>query len=91
MTSRWYLVQAEIEATVSDIIPDLVKGEYYCTFLAKHPSDVKNSNNCSCYWPDWYCYLRDSVSNNIVFVDRVLFRPNITPDHNKYIQWVNRV
>jgi len=31
------------------------------------------------------------VSDDIVFGDRVLFCPNIAPDHKKYIQWGVRV
>ena len=49
MTSRWYLVQADVKATASDLMTDLVQGEYYCTFLAKNSSDVQSSNNCSWY------------------------------------------
>ena len=91
MSSRWYLVQADTGATTSDLMSDLVEVEYYCTFLAKHPSDAKSSNNYSRYWPNWYCYLRDSVSDEIVFGDRVLFCPNTTPDHKRYLQWGDTV
>jgi len=91
MTSRWYLVKADLEDTASDLMTDLVEGEYYCTFLAKHPSDAKNSDDCSPYWPDWYCYLRYLVSDDIVIGDRVLFFPNIATDHKKYIQWGDRI
>jgi len=90
ITSRWYLVQVDFEATTSDLMSDLVEGEYYCTFLAKHPSDVKSSDDCSWYWPNWYRYSRDLVNNEIVFGDSVFFCPNTTPDHEIYIQWGNR-
>ena len=72
-------------------MPDVVKGEYYCTFLAKNSSKVRNSDNCRCYWSDLYYYLRDLVSKDIVVGNRVLFHPNITLDHKKYIQWGDRV
>jgi len=91
MICRWYLVQADVEATTSDLMLDLVKDEYYCTFLAKHPSDIKSSDDCSWHWPNWFHCSRDSVSDEIVLGDRVLFRPSITPDHERYIQWGDRV
>ena len=71
MNSRWYLVQADVKITASDLMLDLVEGKYYCTFLAKYPFDAKNSDYCSFYWSDWYCYLRDLASDNILFGDRV--------------------
>jgi len=84
MTSRWYLVQANVESATSDLMSDLVEGEYYCTFLAKHPSDAKSSDDCSRYWPNWYRYSRDSLSDEIVFGYRILFFPNTMPNHNRY-------
>ena len=91
MTKSWYLVQADLEATASIITSTTCTGEYYCTFLAKHPSDTKLSDDCSRWWPDWYRYSRDSITNDIVFGDRTLFLPNITPSHKKFIQWGDTV
>jgi len=91
MTKRWYLVQMDLEATASIVKPTLCEGEYYCTFLAKHPSNTKLSDDCSRWWPNWYRYSRDSVTDDIVFGDLILFHPNITPNHTKFIQWGNTV
>ena len=38
---------------------------------------------------EWYRYTKDAITGNIVFGARILLRPNITPDHKKYIQWAN--
>jgi len=53
MTDRWYLIQANFETTTSNLMSDLVEGEYYCILLGKHSSNVKSIDNCSWYWPDW--------------------------------------
>ena len=45
------------------------------------------SDELSHWWPDWYQYSRDYISNNIIFGDRILFRPKITIDSTTYIQW----
>ena len=84
-------MQTDLEATASTLMPNLLGGEYYCTFLAKHPSDTKFSNNCSRWWPDRYRYSKDSVTNDIKFGDRILFRPNVTPNPKKFIQWVDSI
>ena len=64
---------------------------YYCSFLAKHVSDKKWSDEFSRWWSDWYRYSRDSVTNVIIFGDRVLFRPSILPDSAKYIRWSDEI
>ena len=80
-------VQIHMEAYVS-INPDYeVSGSYYCSFLAKYPSNSKKSNDTSRCWPDWYRYTCDSMTNHIVFGDCILFWPNVVPSHKKYIQW----
>jgi len=60
---------------------------HYCHFHAKHQLDASKNNDFSRWWPDWYRYFRDSVSNDMVVGDRILFHPNIFLEHSKYIQW----
>jgi len=91
MLRRWYIVQIDLDASESFDTNYRVSGCYYCHFLAKHLSDISKCDDSGRWWPDWYCYSRDSVSNDIVFGDRILFCPNITPYHRKYIQWGDSV
>jgi len=87
MLRRWYIVQINLNVSESFDTNYRVSGCCYCHFLAKHPSDTSKCDDSGRWWPDWYHYSRDSVSNEIFFGDRILFRPNIIPDHKKYIQW----
>ena len=87
MIRKWYLVQVDIEASASLRHDYAEAGVYYCSFLAKHPADKKMSDEHSRWWPDWYKYSRDSISNDIVFGTRILFRPSILPNSSKYIRW----
>ena len=91
MIRRWYLVQFDLEASNALDINCAVTGLYYCYFLAKHPSDINKSDESSWWWPDWYRYTRDSITNNIIFGDRILLRPNLSPDPKKFIQWGDSV
>ena len=68
----------------------MTSDSYYCYFLAKYLLDTGKSDDSSSWWPDWYCYSRDSISKDIIFGDRILFGPNISPDGSKYIQWEKR-
>ena len=90
MLRRWYLVQICMEATIEIEPQYLDSGKYYANFLAKHPGDANFSDEESRWWPDWYRYSRDS-SGDIVFGDRILFRPGIFPNSSKYIQWADTV
>jgi len=87
MLRRWYITQINLDAFESFNTNYYVSGCYYCHFLAKHLSDISKCDNSGRWWLDWYRYSRNSISNDIVFGDRILFRPNISPDHKKYIQW----
>ena len=87
MLRKWYLVQIDIDASTSLRHDYATAGIYYCSFLAKHPGDAKRSDEHSRWWPDWYRYSRDSVTNDIVFGTRMLFRPSMLPDSTKYIRW----
>mmetsp|Transcript_30633 Transcript_30633/g.36414 ORF Transcript_30633/g.36414 Transcript_30633/m.36414 type:complete len:194 (+) Transcript_30633:253-834(+) len=51
-----------------------------------YPSDAGKSDDSSRWWSDWYRYSQDSITDNVIFGDRVHFRPNITPNHSKYSQ-----
>lgn len=91
MMNRWFLIQIDLESSASLHNDYAVQSLYYCTLLAKHPSDKRLSDEFSCWWPNWYRYSRDYVSNDIVFGDRILFRPNMAPHSIKYIQWADEV
>ena len=77
MRRQWYLVQVNLTATATLHTSHHENGHYYCEFLAKHPEDSDKSDADSRWWPDWYRYSYDSVSNDIVFGDRMLFWPNM--------------
>ena len=64
---------------------------YYCIFLAKHLNDAGKSDKFSRFWPEWYKYTRDSKTNQILYGDRYLIRPNQFPDKDKYIQWTDMI
>ena len=40
---------------------------------------------------EWREYSRCKDTNNIIYVQRVLIRPNQTPDSSRYIQWVDEL
>jgi len=90
MIRRWYLAQVDLEASISLDARYQTSGSYYCHFMTKHPSDAGKSDDLSLWWPDWYLYSRDEITNNVVLGDRTLFRLNISPDHSKYVRWGNR-
>ena len=91
MMHRWFLIQVDTESSAM-LRPDYaLVSHYYCVFLAKHSNDKRLSDEFSRWWSDWYRYSRDTVSNDIVYGDRVLFRPNMSPDSTKYIQWADTI
>ena len=91
MMQRWFLIQIDMENSAT-LQPDYaIASLYYCAFLAKHFNNKSLSDEFSCWWPDWYKYSRDTLSNGVVYGDMVLFRPNMTPRSPTYIQWANTV
>ena len=64
---------------------------YDCVFLAKHPHNMEKSDEFSRFWPKWYKYTRCSQTNQIIFGDRYLIRPNHTPNKNNFIQWSDNI
>ena len=89
MLRKWYLVRICLQSSIASNFDATISGLYYCDFLAKHKDDVRRSDELSRWWPDWYRYTIDKLTGDIVFGSRILLRPNITPDHNKYIQWAD--
>ena len=89
MLHRWYLIKIDLTSSALLHSDYAVRSLYYCIFLAKHPGDSRLSDEFSRWWLDWYRYSRDSVSNDIVYGDRILFCPNVAPDSSKYIQWAD--
>ena len=73
MLQKWFLVQVDIYASASLRQEYVTAGVYHCSFLAKHSGDKKLSDELSRWWPDWYRFSRDSISNDIVFGSRMLF------------------
>ena len=68
-----------------------VNGQYYGSFLAKHPNDSKKSDEFSRWWPDWYEYTTCPTTGTVIYGDRILFRPGQTPNSEKYVQWATDV
>ena len=87
MRPRWYLVQIDLIST-AELNPKWKEtGQYFCVFLARHPTDKDKSDEFARWWPDWYRYSRCKRTNDIIYGDRVLFRPSVIPSSSKYIQW----
>ena len=91
MRQRWYLVQIDLESTATLNPHWRTTGRYYCVFLARHPADKDKSDEFSRWWPDWYRYTRCKTTNDIIYGDRVLFRPAVLPSSEKYIQWATEI
>ena len=91
MKRKWYLVKVDLEASEQSCAEFASTSLYYCSFLAKHPADMNKSDEYSRWWPDWYKYSRDSVTNDIIYGYRMLFRPSMNPDPAKYIEWADTV
>ena len=67
MIYQWCVINIDKEVSVS-IDPDCkVLGSYYYSFLFYCPSDSKKSDDTSRWWPDWYRFTRDSITNYIIF------------------------
>lgn len=87
MRPRWYLVQIDIIAT-KELNPQWqCNRRYFCVFLARHPADKSKSDEFARWWPDWYRYSRCETTQQIMYGDRVLFRPSVIPNRKKFIQW----
>ena len=91
MRQRWYLVQIDLQATEELNSAWKTNGKYFCVFLARHPDDKNKSDEFARWWPDWYRYSRCKTTQDIIYGDRVLFRPTVTPSSEKYIQWATEV
>ena len=88
---RWYLIQIDMAST-KEINPSYEKDNiYYCSFLAKHPTDKNKSDEFGRWWPDWYRYSKWKTSNDIIYGQRTLLAPHIVPDSTKFIQWATTV
>ena len=91
MRRSWYLVQVDMPSTLEVNPQYAVNGEYWCVFHFKHPSDIKLSHANSRWWPEWYRYKLDPVSDDVVYGDRILIRPSVTPCDKKFIQWATLI
>ena len=87
MRRLWYVVQVDMPSTVEQNPAYATNGLYWCVFHYKHPSDHKLSDACSRWWPEWYRYSRDAISQHIVYGQRILIRLSVTPNADKFIQW----
>ncbi len=88
---RWYLAQVDMEFTEDAALTPQQDGRYMCLFLARHPGDHRKSDDRCRWWPDWYQYRKDRNSGEIIFGQRMLFRPGQTPDSTKFIAWADVV
>ena len=91
MRRSWYLIQVDMPSTLEMNPNYATNGEYWCVFHFKHPSDIKLSNTNSRGWPEWYHYQLDPVSDDIIYGDRILIRPSVTPCAQKFIQWATLI
>ena len=87
MRKRWYIIQVDLPSTKELCTNYNNTGLYYCVFLARHPNDNKRSDEFSRWWPEWHEYTQHKTSNDIIYGKRILIRPNVTPNPNRYIQW----
>ena len=87
LRARWYLIQVDMESTL-EVNPHYATDSlYWCVFLARHPDDNKKSDELCRWWPDWYRYKTCVQTNDIIYGDRILIRPNAIPCKTKFIQW----
>ena len=91
LRERWYLIQIDMDSTKSLNANFVDNGQYFGSFLAKHPNDSKKSDEFSRWWPDWYEYTTCAKTGIIIYGDRILFRPGQLPDSEKYVQWAQEV
>ena len=86
MRPRWYPIQIDMKST-KEANPDFIKNsEYWCVFLMKHPQDENKSDEYARWWPDWYRYTTDKTTGQIIYGQRVLIRPNVTPSEKTHVQ-----
>ena len=57
----------------------------------KHPQDKHKSDDFARWWPDWYRYTIDDNTKQVIFGQRVLIRPNMTPSSTTNVQWAELV
>ena len=65
-------------------------GDYYVTFLARHPDDKHVCDNRAQWWPEWHKYQLDD-SNVPVYGARMLFSPKRKPNLTKFMLWSDYV
>ena len=56
-------------------------------FFDKHPDAQGKSDEFSRWWSEWYTYTNIKESQEIVYNQRILIRPNSCPYSKNYIQW----
>jgi hypothetical protein len=86
---RWYLVAVDLDCSLRDPNSSNCRttGQFYVHFFCRHPTDRSSSDACARWWPEWHRYTRDPADDTLLYGDQVLFRPNQTPDPDKYIAW----
>ena len=91
MRPKWYAVQIDMQAT-EEANPNFAHNNlYWCIFLMKHPQDKHKSDEFARWWPDWYRYTIDDKTKQVIFGQRVLIRPNMTPSSTTHVQWAELV
>lgn len=63
-------------------------GDYYVTFISRHPDDSHLCNQTARWWPLWHEY-KKNVNNVPLYGARMLFGPKRKQDLRKYILWTD--
>jgi hypothetical protein len=65
-------------------------GTYYCHFLTAPSSDATLPEQDRRWWPIWHRY-RTAADGVIEYLERVEFKPTVTPTASKYIAWADTI
>ncbi len=91
MRPKWYLIQVDLEST-KELNPEYESNnKLWCIFCAKHPDDKYKSDEYARWWPDWYKYTKNATTGDIIYGQRVLIRPTVTPSSATHIQWADLI
>ena len=90
LKSCWILVQINHIETALLNMNAKRTGDYYVTFISRHPNDNKLYDDKARWWPLWHEYKNDK--NDVpIYGARMLFGPKRKSDSNKYILWTDSV
>ena len=55
--------------------------------LMKKPNNRHKNDKSGRLWQGWYYYSTCMKTEEIIYGDMILIRPNINPESKKFIQW----